>query len=231
MKTMDRAMDDNDDDAWQRRFEAIWAHREDHEYARRFGVPTGDAIGALTPQAFAAFGAQDLDPRWLHHGVFEYPPTASRASWAYVSSGLSNPWDDAVFDDGGDSGLGMEFVLETPQAAPWAQHAVAQLVAFQLLIAAGRYGERGLVDAWDRFPPRFALDGRDSALTAMIVVPAQGIESPIRLASGRVDLLHVVGITAEEHAFAKAEGTEALLARLLRAGAAPVTDPRRGTVP
>jgi Suppressor of fused protein (SUFU) len=219
----------NDDD-WQQQFEAIWAQREETEYPRRFGPPTRDDILALTPEAFGAAGEAGIDPRWLHHGVFEFPPTPTRASWAYVSSGLSNPWHDDEFTPDGDSGLGMEFVFETPRAAPWALHHVAQLVAFQLLVAAGRYGERDLVDAWDRLPPRTALDGVDSLLTAMIIVPAQKIESPIRLPSGKVDLLHVVGITPDEHAFAKEHGTHVLLEALLKAGAAPIMDPARKSV-
>ena len=223
-------IEDADDDAWQQQFEAIWAQREEQEYPRRFGTVPDPEILALTPEAFAAFGTPSLDPRWLHHGVCEFPPTATRASWAYVSSGLSNPWHDEEFTADGDSGLGMEFVLETPARAPWAVETLARLVAFQLLIAAGHYGERPLVDVWDRFPPRGALDGGDSAVTAMIVVPGDGLDSPMQLPSGRVDLLRVIGVTADELALAKAEGTDKLLERLARAGHDRVTDPARTSV-
>jgi hypothetical protein len=220
----------DDTDEWQQQFEAIWARREEEEYPRRFGAVPGQDILALTPEAFAPFAATALDPRWLHHGLVEFPPTADRASWLYVSSGLSNPWHDDVFTPDGDSGLGMEFVLETPARAPWAMEVVAGIVAFQLLIAAGRYGDRSLVDVWDRFPPRAAFDGSDSPITALIVVPGEGLDSPIQLPSGRVDLLRLLGVTADELAFAKAQGTDALLEALARAGHGRVTDLSRRSV-
>lgn len=223
--------DDMDPDRWQQAFEAIWEDREEHQYPRIFGSGRGDSILALTPAAFAPFGVTDCDPRWLHHGIFEFPPTPARPSWAYVSSGLSNPWDDETFRRDGDSGLGMEFVIETPRQAAWAIEALSRVVAFQLLTAAGHYGDRPLVDAWDRFPPRAPLDGsRDSAIDAFFVVPAQGLPARVALASGGFDLLHIIGITADEHAYAKREGSQALLARLREAGIGVITDPARRSV-
>ena len=217
-------------DDWQAQFEAIWEQREAREYPRRFGAVDDHEILVITPDTFADFGDVEIDPRWLHHGLFEYPPTPGRPTWLYVTSGLSNPWHDDTFSPDGDSGLGMEFVLETPQRAPWAMDLVARILAFQLLVAAGHYGDRPLVDAWDRFPPGPPCDGTDSAITALIVVPGEGLDSPIQLPSGRVDLLRLLGITRDEHAFAKADGTDVLLAALRAKGHDRVTDPRRGSV-
>ena len=39
------------------------------------------------------FGCEQVDPRWLEHGVFKCPPNGARKTWLYVSTGLSNPWE------------------------------------------------------------------------------------------------------------------------------------------
>lgn len=58
-------------------FEQIWERREEVIYRDLFGVPEGNRIYALKPVCFSSFGEQALDPRWLHHGVFVFPPNGS----------------------------------------------------------------------------------------------------------------------------------------------------------
>jgi hypothetical protein len=78
---------------WEKWFEAAWAQREDELYGSLLG-PLGAGICPLDFELFQdIFGRSEVDPRWLHIGVFECPPTEQRQSWTYVSSGLSNAWD------------------------------------------------------------------------------------------------------------------------------------------
>lgn len=213
---------------WQQRFEAIWEDREERKYRALFGNANGDSIWPLDAGAFQPFGARECDPRWFHHGVFEFEPSPQRETWAYVSSGLSNPWDDEVFCPQGDSGLGMEFVIETTRQAPWAIGVLRQVIAYQLLLAAGHFGERPLLGPWHRLPPRCPIDGSEgSPLTALLVVPALELPTRVALDSGGFDLLHIIGITTDEHAYACAHGSDALLSHLVAAQCAPVSDPER----
>ena len=68
-------------------FESAWEHREEVIYRGLFGTPEGDGIYVVKPIFFSRFGDQELDPRWLHHGAFVFPPSAQRQSWLYVTSG------------------------------------------------------------------------------------------------------------------------------------------------
>jgi Suppressor of fused protein (SUFU) len=67
-----------------------------------------------------AFRQETYDPRWLTHGVMEFAPTEKRASWLYVSSGLSNGWEAESFQPDSDSGLGCEFIFHCPSPSRWA---------------------------------------------------------------------------------------------------------------
>jgi len=97
-------------DEWIRWFEAAWEHREEVVYRELFGEPEGQGIYVLTPAVFERrFGGRGIDPRWLHHGVLVYPPNDRSGSWKYVTSGLSNAWEDDLPNPHDISGLGTEF--------------------------------------------------------------------------------------------------------------------------
>lgn len=102
-----------------RSLEEVWTYREEVLYPDLFGS-TRRGIFTLDQALFAqVFGEEQVDPRWLFLGVFEFAPTAQRSSWLYVTSGMSNPWEtepeDYRPDD--DAWLGVEFVMETPVQA------------------------------------------------------------------------------------------------------------------
>ena len=87
-------------------FEAAWADREENVYPRLFG-PESRGNFTLAHSIFLETFRQDsFDPRWLHHGVFDFGPTATRASWLYVTSGMSNAWEDDEPDPAGPSEFG-----------------------------------------------------------------------------------------------------------------------------
>ncbi len=96
--------------------EEIWADREERLYPAMFGPMRG--IFPIPPARFERFDAP-ADPRWLTIGVFECAPTATRSSWLYVTSGLSNPWGDEA-DPNEPTGYGCEFAIETARQGDWA---------------------------------------------------------------------------------------------------------------
>ena len=219
-----------DTNEWREWFEEAWSVRENQIYPRLFG-PISPQICVLTFEIFKDVFKQDtVDPRWLHYGVFEVPPTAERPSWVYVSSGLSNAWEDDSPNPDGPSGLGMEFLLVTPHQAPWAVYRLLHVVAFQILVACGKYPGRDLLDSYDRLPLRSSVSPEPSALTWFMIGPPDGFLERFQLPSGWVDLLAVVGITDDEAANARAHGGEQLLEVLRKEASYPLTDPGRSSV-
>ena len=59
---------------WQEWFENAWAQREEGVYRDLFGADTG-GIYPLDHDIFEPFDKGDVDPRWLTHGVFKFPPS------------------------------------------------------------------------------------------------------------------------------------------------------------
>ena len=117
-------------------------------------------------------------------------------------------------------------VLETPESADWPIVVLQRLLAFNILLVHGRYGNSQPLEYWHRVPLGGSITG-DSALHHLLIAPPSGYASQFSLASGKVDLLHVVGITENERDYAKAHGSGGLLSLLQGHGAFPVTDPDR----
>jgi hypothetical protein len=120
-------------------------------------------------------------------------------------------------------------VLESPAAADWPIVVLQRLLAFNILLAHGRLGEADPPDYGHRIPLGGPIVG-SSTLTHILIARPDGYEAQFSLASGKVDLLHAVGITEEERNYAKANGSEALLGLLKSEGRLPVTDPARVSV-
>ena len=200
--------------------EDSWEQREEQLYPELFGG-TGEGIYPLDASLFKnQFDIEDIDPRWLHYGVFKCAPTTNRNTWVYVTSGMSNTWESDVPRD--YSGFGTEFVLETEVESDWAINTLRSLVAFNILVAVGHYGEKPLVDYGDRIPMKI----EPSISSLMIVKPAQFPES-FDLISGRVDILQVTGITAQELDYAKENGSEALACKLFESQGSFILIPDR----
>jgi len=211
-------------------FEEAWAFREEKLYRSHFGAST-EGIYVLDAEMFrVVFHQEAIDPRWLNHGVIEFKPTAERPNWAYVSSGLSNAWEADTPDPDSVSGLGCEFVFQCPKQAPWALLFMRRMVAFQLLLAAGRYPGKSLLAIWDRVPLRSPIDGKTSQLTWLLLAPATGFAGVQQLPSGQFQFIQFVGITENEAEYARASGSPELFRMLLAERAAPVTDPNRGSI-
>lgn len=210
--------------------EAAWEYREEVLYPRLFG-PESRGIYVLERGDFAAFGCDEIDPRWLFLGTFAFAPTASRPTWLCVTSGGSTPWEgDAEDDPERYSWLGVELSMETPAYAEWAIRLLNRMLAFHVLAAHGHFGEKPGLDYGARVPVGGPIDGQDSRLTHVVATVPECVEPIQQLPSGKFDLLHFVGVTPAELEYAKAQGTDELILRLRAQGAAPVTDPARESV-
>jgi hypothetical protein len=179
-----------------------WEEREEKAYKQIFG-DTGPGIYPLSTEIFDRMNANAVDPRWLTHGVFKCPPTENRNTWAYVTSGMSNPWETESPEE--YSGLGVEFLMETNEEEMWAVDVLQTLMAYNLLLAAGKMGDFPPLDYGHRVPLALSADIK----TMMFARPVNFPES-FSIKSGRVDLLQVVGITPAELEVAKQTSSEEL---------------------
>jgi hypothetical protein len=215
---------------WQAWFENAWAFREETLYRKLFGS-LGPGIYPLDAELFTGVFRQDsYDPRWLSHGVFECPPTPERSNWVYVSSGLSNAWEASAPDPNAPSGLGCEFILQCPSQSRWALLLLRKMVAFQILLASGKFPGKGLLSRWDRIPLRSAIDGESSKLTSVLLAPSPQFTGVQQIPSGQFQFHQFVGITEDEAEYARGTTSEELLRLLTAHDAAPVTDPARESV-
>jgi len=210
--------------------EEVWRLREEEVYPKLFG-PVGRGIFPLTQVLFdRRFGQSDIDPRWLFLGVFEFPPTADRNSWIYVTSGYSNPWEVApnADDAAGESGSGVEFTFAVSEQGDWAIETLQVMLAFDLLLGAGPFPNKPLLSVHDRIPLRAPVKGRlDCAIRNLVLVEREAGAQEFSLPSGKVILFGFTGVTDAELAFAKSDGSPALIDRVQEAGCHPITNPRR----
>ena len=182
--------------------EESWEEREEKAYKQIFD-DTGPGIYPLSTEIFDRMNANTVDPRWLTHGVFKCPPTENRKTWAYVTSGMSNPWETESPEE--YSGLGVEFLLETNEEEMWAVDVLQTLMAYNLLLAAGKLGDFTPFDYGNRVP--FALS---ADIKTMMFAHPVNFPGSFSIKSGRVDLLQVVGITPAELEVAKQTSSEEL---------------------
>lgn len=219
------------DPAFAQWFEAVWSDREDRAYKQLFH-DLGEGVYTAGPSAYQRYGKQP-HPGWLNHGVFACPPTAARRSWLYVTSGLSNPWnlDQPGQDPSGFSGLGFELVVESAQPATWAVPLLHNLMAYELLVAVGTYADQDLLEYGNRVPLGGSITPEfDSAIRWLLVEPPKHYPASFELASGRVDLFHLVGATDAEVELARQTDQDALVALLQKGGAWPLTDAKRASL-
>lgn len=212
--------------------EKAWEHREETLYKELFG-DIGKNIYPLTIEIFTEAFKLACDPRWLTIGVFECPPHGDRKTWTYVTSGLSNPWEDEEPPEDLDepSGLGVEYVFNTTARASWAIKLVQHVAAYELLISHGKITGRESIYLGDRIPVQI-LDQQDrpSAIQMVMVAEPGFVAADHKLLSGALQLVQLVGITEREAAFSRVNNAEALIEKLRAAGCYDVTDPWRATL-
>ena len=187
--------------------EDSWEEREEKSYKEIFG-DTGPGIFPLSNEIFNRMNAKGIDPRWFTHGVFKCPPSGKRCTWAYVTSGMSNPWETEEPEE--YSGLGVEFLMETENEETWAIEVLQTLMAYNLLLATGQMGDFPPLDYGHRFP--LALS---ESIKTMLFTQPINFPSDFFIKSGRVDLLQIVGITPSESEAAKQTSSEDIKKKLI----------------
>ena len=210
--------------------EEVWRIREEEIYPSVFGGASR-GIFTLSEAIFQDhFKQTDVDPRWLFLGLFEFAPTTERPFWIYVTSGHSNPWNEApdTCAPTEPSGTGVEFLLVTNEQGDWAIRQLLSLLAFDLLLRAGRYpGKPPLADG-DRIPLRNPINGDPACMLRNILVSfAEDTWPSFNLPSGTVRFLTLMGVSDAEISYAKTAGSGALITALSAEGCYPVTDVRR----
>lgn len=213
--------------------EGVWKIREEEVYPALFG-PVSRGVFPLTQELFSTqFGQADIDPRWLFYGVFEFAPIADRQSWLYVTSGYSNPWDQEPedYDPTGESGAGVEFTFSVSEQGDWAIQTLQRMLAFDLLLGAGRFPGGDRMSMHDRIPLRAPLNGQpDCKVRNLVLVEREDGAQEFLLPSGKVILVGFTGMTDTELAFAKQHDSAALIEKLRAAGYHPVTNPHRNSL-
>jgi len=143
---------------------------------------------------------------------------------------MSNDWEADRPDATTPSGLGCEFVVETIRQAEWAILRLLHVMTFQILLCHGRYPGREPLSDFDRIPLGGPICPGASLLTYFILAPPTRFRRTAQLESGSFDFFQGVGISAAEAAYARSNGSSALLELLNAHNHFLVTDPDRSEV-
>jgi len=159
----------------------------------------------------------DLMPSLVIH---ETHPLQTRPDALYITDSLSiaaeNPHDAAL-------GCGFELQMIAPRGVAWPVKLLASLAAHVLRTSARFYAGQSL-------SLTSSLDGPGDTLSALIFTKAPKLPGHLPLPEGDVQLLTVVGVTAEEHQWARRYSAHELLAMLQLCGQGVATLPRRRSV-
>ena len=210
--------------------EDIWRIREEDVYPRLFGQ-SWRGIFPLSQELFArSFVDIRVDPNWLFFGVFEFAPTADRPSWLYVTSGHSNPSEDAT-DGENESGAGVEFTLQVSEQGDWAIRTLQSLLAADLVLRSGQIANGQPMSPYAHVRLHAPINGVQTCqIRNLVCVKREDGPSMFMLPSGEVQLLGFTGVTDSELAFAKSNGSLELVEKLQTAGFHPITDPHRKSI-
>lgn len=167
-------------------------------------------------------------------GIYAHPPAEGRPGWHYVTFGLSQPLgsEDARPSEDPDwedrSGLGIELVLSTKKRASWAPRLLLDMVRYLLV-----QGRALVILPGHRIPYHgFQGGARASPITHLLATRSRQYPNEVVLPGGLCTFVHLVGITDEEIARARAaspgmEGSFVLAEVLYRLGSGLTTDPWR----
>jgi hypothetical protein len=207
-------------------FEETWRHRDTVLYPEILGRDSGSSIITIPYVAFEQLGASQVDPRWLHCGVLTFPPVTSNVGFTFVTSGLSNDWDDEGPDPTSTSGLGIELRVDNVSDEHWPKDVLLRLSAMQLLIGAGRFAGARLLGDGDRVRVGGETFGDGSDMTGLLATKV----ADLQIASGSFQMIGLFAISDAEREFAAANGAEALLSLLRENTTYPINDVTRRSV-
>jgi hypothetical protein len=158
--------------------------------------------------------------------VLAYAPSEARPYWAYITSGLSNPWFAEEPDQ--VSGFGCELMIKAPKPGRWPIKMLRRMAYF-ILSYSGTLSPGIILNMPGPINP-----GREADLNNIFVWYAD--EAPdcwYELPSGGFGIFCTVGISEDECQFAETigeYGTWCIQEVLRRCGVGQVTDPSRAGV-
>jgi hypothetical protein len=149
--------------------------------------------------------------------VHEVRPAQTRPDSLYVTNGLSAPTDESPV------GMGFELQMIAPGGNAWPVTLLISLAAHTL-----RTGNR--FEPGQSITLTSALTGMDDTLRALLFTRAPGLPSRLSPPEGEVQIVTVVGVTADEHEWARRYSAHELVALLQLCGQGVATLPRRRSV-
>jgi hypothetical protein len=175
----------------------------------------------------------ELTVNWPGGGLHRYAPRKGRPGWHYLTHGLAQPLAElpaqTVTEPEAWSGLGLEYVLSTPEAgADWPAGVLLSLVRYQLFAE-----EAPLFTVGHTVPCRLEqMLEMDSEIEYLLGVFANHYPCDLRLPAGRCVLVHLVGITEPERARLlevedRVVGAAAMTMALRELDVGALTDPGR----
>ncbi|TLX17165.1 suppressor of fused domain protein [Rhizobium sp. MHM7A] len=206
--------------------ETVWEIREEEIYPGLFG-PHSRGIFPLEWDLFQKFGATQIDPRWRHHGIFEFAPTQERASWIYITSGHSNPYDIDEDDEEARDEAGVEFALAVTEPGDWAIRCLQSVLAFDTLLCAGHYPGSEPLGLYDRIPMHAPLNGDPRCSLRTLVITESAAYPSFDTPAGKVTVRSLTAISDKEWELLRQEGADLLIEQLSDAGHHPINDPWR----
>lgn len=153
--------------------------------------------------------------------------TKDRESWLYITSGYSNPWEVEAenYNNEEFSGSGVEFSIETQEAGDWAIVFLQRMLAFDMLLTSGHFGERPALGIHDRIPLNSPINGQnETAVRNAILHKPVSYEHIFNLPSGKVEILQFVGVTDDERDLARDKGFDELAKKLQKIDSFPATN-------
>jgi hypothetical protein len=207
-------------------FGESWRYRDTILYPDRLGNSSDPSISTIPYIAFAQMGVEQVDPRWLHCGVLSFPPTAERLSFTFVTSGLSNAWDDGRSSPASISGLGIELCIDDRCDEHWPKDVLLRLSTMQLLIGAGRFTGARLLRHGDYIKIGAETFGEGSAMTTLLTTKVADLQLP----SGTFEMMQLFAITDAERELGVRQGADALVVALRQYTTYPINDIMRSSV-
>lgn len=183
-----------------------WEEREEKVYKSIFKNFPKEIITPEDPSKVVVGGVN------LVHscaGVYMIEPTENLPYWTYITSGLSNPFDELTGNDESISGYGIELVLQTLKKEYWPVNLLFNLMGY--ILETGK-----VLSWWHSMPCNGPIKADDSTcnITTILCVHPQHLPRTFELVTGGVDLIQIYGITDNEYSYCKINSSYNLINKL-----------------
>lgn len=199
----------------QNLIEKSWEQREDVIYKSLFpNMPNG----IFTPKpGQTRLGENEL--LLSSAGVFEISPSENNPYWAYITSGLSNPFDDNCEI----SGYGFELLIKSKVQMNNYIPILWNLMGY--VFSTGKTFAHS-----HRMSINSPVDGENSKLNTLLFYNSEKNKKDYILPTGKFQILCITAITPEEYQYAKDNTSEKLIDLLKENNFLEIIDPSRGSL-